>query len=135
MGWGGMSERTTESDHTLTTALAVEAVAWERAPRPPGRWVNRRIVCADGYAVSVQASVHHYAHDTSGGAPYWSLETPAPIAYPFTTFEVGNPTSDPEPADVWDEYESGGVWAWVPRQTVADLLDLHGGALAWEEAR
>ena len=117
----------------LTTALAVEAVAWGRAPRHKGNRINRRIVCADGFAVSVQASGWHYANDShpSGKSAYWR-EPDAEIAYPFTTFEVGNPTEGPEPASVWDEYDSGGVWAWVPRQVVADLLDLHGGAVAWE---
>lgn len=128
---GGVSETVAM---TLTTALAVEAVAWERAPRPRGRWVNRRIVCADGYAVSVQASDHHYANDSTGGAPYWNLNGEIEPAYPFTTFEVGYPTDDPQPAEVWDEYEAGGVWAWVPREVVADLLDLHGGAVAWEQS-
>jgi hypothetical protein len=126
----------------LTTALAVEAVAWERAPRYERREVNRRIVCADGFAVSVQASSNHYANDSApegrlpnglpADAPYWRGDEP--VAYPFTTFEIGAPTADPEPAEVWDEYDSDGVWAWVPRQTVADLLDAHGGAVSWERA-
>ena len=117
---------------SLTTALAVEAVAWERAPRHDGGGVNRRIVCADGFKVSVQASRWHYANDLTG-APYWRFGEDVVTDYPFTTFEVGNPSAEPEPAAVWDEYESGGVWAWVPRQIVADLLDLHGGAVAFEE--
>lgn len=115
----------------LTTSLAVEAVAWGRAPRQGGRTVNHRIVCADGFLVSVQASERHYANDSTGKAPYWALGD-ADIRWPFTTFEVGNPSDDPGPAEVWDEYESGGVWAWVPRVVVADLLDAHGGAVAWE---
>lgn len=120
----------------LTTALAVEAVAWERAPRYPSRTVNRRIVCADGFTVSVQASAHHYAMDSGadGSGPYWRWKDETP-AYPFTTFEIGNPTEDPAPAEVWDEYDNGGVWAMVPRQVVADLLDLHGGAVAWESEK
>lgn len=28
--------------------------------------------------------------------------------------------------------DEGGVWAWVPRERIAALLDLHGGAVAWE---
>lgn len=127
---------TNDTENGLTTTLAVEAIAWGRAPRYPGRNVNNRVVCADGFAVSVQASGWHYANDShpSGEAAYWRLGDEEPT-YPFTTFEVGYPTTDPEPADVWDEYESGGVWAWVPRQVVADLLDAHGGATAWEETR
>lgn len=122
-----------EQGTRLTTALAVEAIAWERAPRYPKRSVNRRIVCADGYTVSVQASSMHYANDShpSGEAAYWRGMDPE-IAYPFVTFEIGNPSTDPEPASVWDEFDNGGTWAWVPRQAVVDLLDLHGGATAWE---
>jgi hypothetical protein len=119
----------------LTTGLAVEAVAWGRAPRHPGDRINRRIVCADGFKVSAQASSWHYAKDShaSGEAPYWrGLDTEP--TYPFVSFEIGNPSSDPEPAEVWDEFEAGGVWAWVPRQAVADLLGAHGGAVAWEES-
>ena len=122
---------------TLTTQLAVEAVAWERAPRyKDGGTVNLRVLCADGYAVSVQASAMHYAHDSheDGSGPYWRYRDETPV-YPFVTFEVGNPTADPEPADAWDEYESGGAWATVPRQLVADLLDAHGGAVAWEQPK
>ena len=92
------------------------------------------MVCADGFAVSVQASPMCYANDSRPGednAPYWRGNDPK-VEYPYTTFEVGNPTADPEPAQVWDEHDSGGVWAWVPRQAVADLLDMHGGAIAWE---
>lgn len=120
----------------LTTATAVEAVAWERAPRHLGRSVNRRIVCADGFKVSAQASSSHYAVDShpSGKPAYWrSTDQDDQVAYPFVAFEIGSPSENPTPADVWDEYDSGGVWAWVPREVVADLLDAHGGAVAWEE--
>jgi hypothetical protein len=123
----------------LTTEAAVGAIAYERAPRHPGRSVNRRVVCADGFLVSVQASPQHYANDSSDEAPYWKT-SPEPgqmvgVAYPFTTFEVGNPSSDPTPSAVWDQYDSDGVWSWVPSQVVADLLDAHGGAVAWEATR
>lgn len=125
----------------LTTAIAMEAVAWERAPRYPGRTVNRRIVCADGFKVSVQASRMHYANDSalatrnadglSDNAPYWRSED-SDVVYPFTTFEVGNPDEEPKPKKVWKEYDGEGIWAWVPRHVVAALLDRHGGAVAWE---
>lgn len=114
----------------LTTPLALDAIAWERAPRYAGRTVNMRICCADGYRLSVQASHMHYANDATGGAPYWKGDDST--VYPFTSFEIGAVDRNPEPADVWDEFDSGGVWAWVPRAVVADLLDLHGGAVAWE---
>ena len=111
--------------------IAIDLVAYERAPRYVGRSVNRRIVCADGFKVSIQASSSHYANDITGESPYWRLD--GHVAYPFTTFEIGNPSDEPGPAEVWDEYESGGVWESVPRQVVVDLLELHGGAVRWEE--
>lgn len=116
----------------LTTTAAVEAVAWERAPRYPKRTVNRRIICADGFTVSVQASPMHYAHDSGEDddrSPYWRGIDPE-VYYPFTTFEVGN-TSEAD-LSALAEWDAGGVWAWVPRQVVADLLDAHGGAVGWE---
>ncbi|MCM0622188.1 hypothetical protein [Nocardioides bruguierae] len=114
------------------TEQFVEAIAWGRAPRYPSRNVNYPVVCADGFTVSVQASSWHYANDShpSGRAAYWRTCTDdEQVVYPFTTFEVGYPT-DTLP-DSWEEYGGGGVWAWVPREKVAELLALHGGAVAW----
>lgn len=113
---------------TLTTSAAVELIANERAPRYPNGKVNRRVVCTDGYRVSVQASAWHYSIDSAGRRPFGDDDA----AHPFVSFEVGNPDADPTPAEVWDERESGGVWAFVPRGVVADLLEAHGGAVAWE---
>lgn len=118
----------------LTTEIAVQAIEWERAPRDDhGGWVNHRVACADGFRVSVQASSRHYANDSTGGAPYWHRDSAT--AYPFTTFEIGNPSVEMTDADRagLDEWESGGVWAWVPRTAVLALLDTHGGAVAWEQ--
>lgn len=96
------------TDTPLSTARAVEAVAWGRAPRYKKRTVNRRVVCADGFKVSVQASAMHYANDShpSGEPAYWRMDDVEP-AYPFTTFEVGNPSGPLEPADVWEDDNGG----------------------------
>jgi hypothetical protein len=74
----------------------------------------------------------HYANDSGpedDASPYWR-GIDAEAIYPFTTFEIGNPGE----ADLsaLEEWESGGIWAWVPRTVVADLLDAHGGAVDWE---
>lgn len=125
-----MSESTTV---ILTTQDALNAIAYERAPRRHGRPVNQRVVCADGFKISVQASVRHYANDShpSGEAPCWrSLDDEQPT-WPFTTFELGNPSDEVIGLDEWD---SGGIWAWVPREAVINLLLRHGGAVAWEAA-
>ena len=120
----------TTANATLTTQIAVEAVAWGRAPRYDGGSVNSHIVCADGFTISAQASDMHYAQDShvSGEAAYWRGIDAEPV-YPFVTFELG---AAHEALPELDEWESGGVWAWVPRQVVADLLDSHGGAVAWK---
>ena len=119
----------------LTTQRAVDTIAYERAPRYPGRTVNKRVVCADGFAVSVQASAMHYANDSSGSAPYWQLDDDPPPDYPFVTFERGN--ADTTDLDVLAEWDSGGVWAWVPRDVVIDLLDSHGARRGrpWRDTR
>lgn len=114
----------------LSTKLALDAIAYERAPRANG-FVNYRVVCADGFKVSVQASSSHYANDSQPGednAPYWRRREDEPI-YPFVTFELGAIDDEPEALAEW---ESGGVWAWVPRKAVKALLESHGGAVAWD---
>ena len=122
----------------LTTTAALDAVAYGRAPRYEGGLrVNLRVVCADGFKVSVQASPRHYAMDSSpsGEAPYWrgrSLGDESGVAWPFVSFELGGVDDEPAFAAL-DEYDSSGVWAWVPREVVEGLLDSHGGAVAWEE--
>ena len=125
----GIQEGTAHPDVALTTTTAVDAVAWGRAPRYEGSRVNLRVLCADGFAVSVQASWGHYAKDShpSDEALYWRRDDGA--AYPFVTFEVGNTTGDAPSLAEWD---ADGVWAWVPRHAVVDLLNAHGGAVGWE---
>lgn len=120
----------------LTTDLAMQAIAWERAPRHSGSWINRRVVCADGFTVSIQASSGHYANDTppegaKENAPYWRLD--GTTYYPFRSVEIGNPSEADMSA--LDKRESGGVWAFVPVAAAASLLDAHGGAVRWEEPK
>ena len=71
---------------------------------------------------------YHYASDSSGRAPYWTNAAPA---YPFTSFELGG-LDEGTDLPTLAEWESGGVWAWVPREPVAELLNSHGGVIAWE---
>lgn len=98
----------------VTTALAIAAIAYGRAPRQVGGRINRRVVCGDGFMVSLQASPRHYAADTSDEAPYWSMES----------LDAYEPLVD---------YDGSGVWPWVPSEVCAGLLDAHGGAVGWED--
>jgi hypothetical protein len=118
----------------MTTDIALGLIAHERAPRYPRRKVNRRVVCADGFKVSVQASAMHYAHDSSGKAPYWDLDFDATPAYPFVSCEIGNPSEDLDGVTALAEHDADGVWSWVPINVVRDLLDAHGGVTGFEAA-
>jgi len=80
-----------------------------------------RIVCADGFALSVQASEYHYC-------------TPREDTRYYLSVEVGFPTERPEPWDEWSRFAESGesptdtVYGWVPAPMVRDLIALHGGA-------
>lgn len=79
-----------------------------------------RIVCADGFSVSVQAGELLYSR-------------PRDDYGPWTHVEVGYPSERPEPWDVWsmlaDEPDrpTSTVYGNVPLGLVADLIERHGG--------
>lgn len=106
----------------------LEAVAWGRAPTYSNGRTAHRILCADGFSISVQASPHHYSDDSSDGeAPYWTDREPV---YPWTSFEVAYPSA---PIAGWPEPDDGStaLWSWVPKEQVAQLLTEHGGTVGW----
>ena len=120
------------------TDIRLEAIAWERAERYPNRTTNLRMVCADGFTVSIQASHRHYADDSNPEtrAPYWDTDE-RPIQYPFIEFEVGFP-SEPITDPRWSEFGDADdpteatVWGFVPRALVDELIASHGGSIGWE---
>lgn len=69
------------------------------------------IVCADGFAMSVQASETHYCSPRNATGPWASVE-------------VGYPSQD-EP--LLGEDFNQDVWGYVPVSTVAAIIDKHGG--------
>ena len=73
--------------------------------------IRPRIVCADGFDVSVQASDGHYCSPRLNVGPYSSVE-------------VGYPSS---PIPEMDEYDAGGVFGHVPVEVVDAVLEQHGG--------
>ena len=81
-----------------------------------------KIVCADGFRVSVQASLSHYC-------------TPRDDRGPYTEVELGYPS---EPVEAWLEYaedpESATttVYPYVPIELVEQVLEQHGG-VDWVE--
>lgn len=113
-----------------TTVVMLDAIAWGGAPKNVhARHINRRVVCADGFSVSIQASERHYAIDSAGKNPYFEGE---PITYPYVSFEIGYPSEPIDPIGPWERDAGPGVWGYVPRRAVEELLVRHGGAVGWE---
>jgi len=79
-----------------------------------------RIVCADGYSLSVQAGALLYS-------------TPRDDCGPWSHVEVGFPDACPEPWETWRQYAdeeerpTRTVYANVPLELVEALVALHGG--------
>jgi hypothetical protein len=77
-----------------------------------------RIVCKDGFSMSVQASESHYC-------------TPRADADFYTHVEVGFPSDDEEslrPFSEWlNDDEESGVYPFVPIQVVLYVINKHGG--------
>lgn len=121
---------------TLTTEMALDLIAHERAPKYRGTTgPNKAVHCADGFRVSIQASWVHYSHDSEGKrpdllskrlcSPRNDLATDA--VHPFVSFELDYPSED---VPGWPDADDS-VWGYVPRETVAQILDAHGGVVAW----
>lgn len=88
----------------------------------PGSVAHKRIVCADGFSMSVIAGNGAYSSPRFGPGPYESVE-------------VGFPSERPEPwDDLWKGYLDAGstdptesVYPWVPIDDVRALIASHGG--------
>lgn len=78
--------------------------------------------CADGFSVSVQASVTHYC------SPRETLRD----VLGYTHFEVGFPSQE---VPAWMEYAedpsnpTGTVYGWVPHDIIDKALTAHGGVV------
>lgn len=71
------------------------------------------IECADGFTMSVQASLWHYC-------------SPKADVGPWSAVEVGFP-SEPEPLLGQTAPTENVVYGWVPIKNVAAVIDKHGG--------
>jgi len=80
---------------------------------------RKSAVCKDGFAMSVQASEHHYCSPRSNG-----------VAMSYTSVEIGFPS---EKEDLLIDYAedmdnpTGTVYPYVPAQVVLDVIEKHGG--------
>jgi hypothetical protein len=83
--------------------------------------VNRRIVCKDGFSMSVQASSTSYCSPKIDNAARYSL------------VEVGFPSDYREPLlKPFGKSEDDPVFAYVPAQRVALIIAKHGGMVEGE---
>lgn len=90
----------------------------------PASFVKPKMICPDGFTVSVQASGYHYC-------------TPRENDGPYTTKELGYP-SEPWPDYIlpFAENEDGGspsVAGYVPVELIHRWLSAHGGTWTIEE--
>lgn len=101
-----------------------------RAPRWEGGdyYFNRRVVCADGFSVSIQANEGSYCR------PRRNI---ADIAR-YSEFELGFPSERDAlimPYAESPDVPEGTVYAYVPRAVVERLLRRHGGIVALNSPR
>lgn len=79
--------------------------------------LTKRIVCKDGFSLSVQASHGAYCSPRENLGPWYELEVGFPSAEPEVIMEYAE---QPEkPTDT--------VYGYVPVELVQELIDLHGG--------
>jgi hypothetical protein len=88
--------------------------------------LRSKLVCADGFTVSVQASQYHYCTPREDDPEHG-----------YISVEVGFPSVRPEPWEgTWEDLAenrddpTGTVYGWVPVETVEALLESHGGIVA-----
>lgn len=81
-------------------------------------WLSERLVCKDGFKMSVQASNIHYCSPRIDNAKY------------YTTFEIAFPTTIdgellPYAKDIM--YPMKTVYCYVPVELVEKIINKHGG--------
>lgn len=83
---------------------------------------RERVVCLDGFSVSVQASEHHYCTPREDDEVYTHVE----LGYPSEA-EASLAQYAERPDHLLDT-----VYGWVPVGVVVDLLLSHGGMISGE---
>ena len=82
--------------------------------------VTIRVVCRNGFSVSIQASSGHYCTPRSSYGPWETVELGYPSSHPGRRIAAyGECMSSSWPTDT--------VYAYVPVRLVHDLLRKHGG--------
>jgi hypothetical protein len=76
-----------------------------------------RIVCADGFSVSVQARSFVYCSPRNDEGPWTQVELGFPSEYEHLIMEWAETPSDPTET----------VYGWVPTEVVMEVIASHGG--------
>lgn len=85
-------------------------------------WGSRmvpKIVCADGFTLSVQASSVHYCYPRENTGPWDEVEVGFPSATPTEILKYAEDQERP----------TNTVYGYVPIQLVEQLIERHGGAV------
>ena len=85
----------------------------------------KRVECADGFSMSVQAGTANYSTPRSALGPYTAVE----VGFPSRADYLLEPYFD---GDSNTEDMTKGVYAWVPVQVVTNVLAKHGGMISGE---
>lgn len=88
--------------------------------------INARVICADGFSMSVQASNGHYCTPRDDSGPWSTVE----VGYPSERVEAFMPYIDGDPEGT--EWET--VYGYVPVGVVADVIVQHGGIASAKES-
>ena len=87
------------------------------------RKMYEKVVCADGFSMSVQASEFSYCSPRENNATkYNEVEVGFPSTPESLLTEFAEDPSNP----------TGTVYGWVPAQTVTNVIAKHGGIVSGE---
>ena len=83
---------------------------------------RNRIICADGFSLSVQASKNNYCDPRENEGPYISAEVGFPSSYDIHLQPYAEDKSKP----------SDTVYGWVPAVVIRLCVESHGGIVSGE---
>ncbi len=83
---------------------------------------NKRVVCADGFNMSIQADEFVYCSPRNNDGPYTAVEIGFPSHHEDLILEFAEDKNTP----------TATVYGWVPSHIVSLVLAKHGGMVAGE---
>ena len=121
----------------LTVMLSLLSEAQDNSS-PDKRRFFKRVVCADGFTVSVQAAEGSYCSPRNNTGPWSSVECGFPNEKdPVLEAYAEDPSAGTKRTDykTGEMIETGlvqTVYGWVPSQVVLGILESHGGVVSGE---